>query len=187
MLFQNQRRMMDSVLELVLGGQQLKHFLVSLFSFFFVCFVVVSFVSSFFPLYLARERVHRVKKSTLKTDACVWAQGPTWWKEKNDPFLAVLWPLHTPTGKCTCSHIHRLFFSSYSSSSFSFFFFFWKVKGWEFISLVTLSSISSDAKKKEEENIKTPHLPFSLESKVGESCVFPNLSIPIVILQVSSC
>lgn len=71
MLFQNQRRMMDSVLELVLGGQQLKQFLVSLFSFFFVCFVVVSFVSSFFPLYLARERVHRVKKSTLKPDACV--------------------------------------------------------------------------------------------------------------------
>lgn len=45
----------------------------------------------------------------------------------------------------------------------------------------------NDAKKKEEKNIRTPHLPFSLESKVGESCVFPNLSIPIVILQVSSC
>lgn len=74
-------------------------------------------------------------------------------RKKNDPFLAILWPLRTPSGKCTCSHVHRLF---------SFFFFFWKVKGWEFISLVTLSSISSDAKKKrrrkKEENIRTPHL-----------------------------
>lgn len=136
-------------------------------SFLFVLLLFVSFVSSFFPLYLARERVHRVKKSTLKPDACVWSQGPTWWKEKNDPFLAVLWPLRTPSGKCTCSHIHRLFF-------FSFFFLLESKRlGTYLIVDPEFNHQWCQKKKKKEENIRAPpHLPFSLEGKVGEICIF---------------